>query len=191
MAAKFDEMCAFLGALREQHTIIGNDAYRAAFYMGKTGDKGFAVARFEFVKAAGVDQTGDYFADVVGHARVGRDQPEDFIGVIGRIFRGLPAYRVWFGAVQGTHRIARQGQRVGIIFGQIVGHTAEACMHIAAAKVFGRHHFASGGLDQRRPGQKYSPLIAHDDRDIRHGRNVSAPGGARPHDHGYLWDALG
>ena len=80
---------------------------------------------------------------------------------------------------------------MGVVVGQVVGHAGEAGVHIAAAEVLGRHHFAGGGLHQGRAAQEDGALVLHDDGFIAHGRHIGAACRARAHHHRNLRNALG
>ena len=62
-------------------------------------------------------------------------------------------------------------------------------MHVGAAEVFRRHHFAGGRLHQRRPGEEDGALPFHDDGLVAHRRHVGAARGAGAHHAGDLRDA--
>ncbi len=190
LAAQFDEMRALDRGLAEQHAVAGDDPDRAAFDMGEARHQRLAEARLEFVQPRAVDDARDHLADVVGGTQVGGDHAENLLGVIGRGFGALPLNGRGFGAVEVAHRPAGEGQGMGVIFRQIVGNAGKAGVDIATAQIFGADDLAGGGPDQRRAGEEDRALVAHDDRDVRHGRHVSSPGGAGTHDHRDLRDAL-
>ena len=77
-----------------------------------------------------------------------------------------------------------------VVLGQMVGDAGDARMHVAAAEVFGRDHFAGRGLHQRRAAEKDGALVLDDDRLVAHRRHVGAAGGARAHHDGDLRNAL-
>ena len=123
LRTQFDEMRAFLGGFREQDAIVGNDTDGAAFHMGETADQRLAKARLEFVEAAAIDHPHDDFADVIGRAQIGGDNAQHLGRIIGRVFGRLPLHIHRGRAVQPGHGASCQGQRVGVILGQIVGNT--------------------------------------------------------------------
>ena len=93
--------------------------------------------------------------------------------------------------VEVFYTIAGDLQRVLIIFSVMVGNTGDLAVHISATQVLGTDHFTGRGFHQRRAGQKDGALVAHDDRFIRHGRNVGATGGTQAHYYRDLRNALG
>ena len=78
---------------------------------------------------------------------------------------------------------------MGIILGQIIGHTRQPRMHIAAAQIFGADHLAGRSFHQGGAGQKDRALILHDDRDIRHRWHIGPACRARAHDDSDLRNA--
>ncbi len=72
----------------------------------------------------------------------------------------------------------------------MVGHAGQARVHIATTQVFGAHHLARSGFDQRWATQKDGALVLDDDGLVAHGRHIRAARSARAHDHRDLRDAL-
>ncbi len=64
-------------------------------------------------------------------------------------------------------------------------------MYLGAPQGFCADLLAGGGLDQRWPRQKEGGLLPDHDRLVRHGGHIGAAGGAEPHHHRQLGDALG
>ena len=85
---------------------------------------------------------------------------------------------------------ARDGQRVQIVFGVVVGHARDAGVDVGAAQVLGADLFAGRGFDQRRAADEDRARAFDDDRLVAHRRHVGAAGGTRAHDHGHLGDAV-
>ena len=84
--AELDEVRRLERRLGEQHAVVGDDADRVAVERARSPVTSVgAVARLELGEAAAVDQPRDHLADVVGLARVARDDAVD----LGRIVRGL------------------------------------------------------------------------------------------------------
>ena len=117
--------------------------------------------------------------------------PYSSVGIVVRVF-GHGA-----GSARQLHRaqildgVAQDLQRVGVVVGQVVGHAADARVHVAAAQFLGRHLFAGGRLDQRRPAQEDRALLLDDDHFVAHRRHVGAAGGARSEHRAQLRDAQG
>ncbi len=190
LGAEFDEVGAFEGRFAEQDAVVGDDTDRVAVNAGKAADQRRAVARLEFVEIGAVDDAGDDFADVEGLLAVGRDDAVQFFGGEERLDGCGQRHRRGLFPVQILDDAARDGQRVGIVFGQMIDDAGNARMHIGAAEVFGRHDFAGRRLDQRRAAEKDRALVLDDDRLVAHRRHVGAAGRARTHDGGDLRNAL-
>ena len=73
--------------------------------------------------------------------------------------------------------IAGDAECVVVVLGKMVGHAADAGMHIGTAKRFGIDHFAGGGFYQWRAAEKDRALILDDHRFIAHRRHISTAGG--------------
>ena len=93
------------------------------------------------------------------------------------------------GPVQVGHDPAHLGQGVCIVLGQMIGHAADARVHVRPAQIFGRDDFPRRRLHQRRPGQKNGTLLLDDDRLVRHRGHIGAARGAGAHHRGDLRDA--
>ena len=139
LAAELDEVRRLERRLGEQHAVVGDDADRVAVDAREAGDQRRAVARLELVEAAAVDEAGDHLADVVGLARVARDDAVELGGVVG----GLLGRRR--GAQRGRRRhrpsvgedLARDRERVGVVVGEVVGDAGDARVDVAAAELLG------------------------------------------------------
>ena len=79
LAAELDEMRALQRAFGKQHAVVGDDADRHAVEMREAGDQRGAVILLELVELRAVDDAGDHLADVIGLARVLRDDAVDLI----------------------------------------------------------------------------------------------------------------
>ena len=83
--------------------------------------------------AAAVDDAGDDLADVEGVLRVVADDPVQLLGIV---VRSLGSVAGGPGRLDGTEildDVPDETQRVGVVVGQVVGHAADARVHIAAA----------------------------------------------------------
>ena len=83
----------------------------------------------------------------------------------------------------------RERQRVAVVLGVIIGDAGFSRVHVGAAEILGRDHFAGRGLHQRRAAEKNGALVAHDDGLVRHRRHIGAARGAGAHHHRDLRDA--
>ena len=79
---------------------------------------------------------------------------------------------------------------MGVVFGEVVGHTRESRVDVGAAEILGRHLLAGRGLHERRTAEEDGAGAVDDDRFVRHRRDVGAARGARAHDDRNLRDAL-
>ena len=93
--------------------------------------------------------------------------------------------------VAGRNDLPRQRQRVGVVGCQIVRHARHSAVHVSTTQALGVHLFPGSRFYQRWPTQKDRPLIAHNDRLVTHGRDVSTASSAGSHDDGDLRDAPG
>jgi hypothetical protein len=174
LAAQLDEVRALQGRLAEQDAVVGDDAHRHAFDVGKAGDQRGAKARLELVELGAIDDAGNDLAHVKGLAGVGGDHTVQLFCCIFRSYRRTNAGARGLFLIQVGDRAAGNGQRMQVVLRQMVGHAGEARVHIATAQVFGRHHLAGGGLHQRRATQKDGALVLDDDGLVAHGRHIGA-----------------
>ena len=189
LAAKLDEMRALQGRFGEQHAVIGDNPHRHAIDAGKTADQSGAVACLELIEIRTIDQPRDNLAHIIGNARIGGNDAQNFLRVIKRCSTIAARDKLTLLTVEIGGNGARNLQCMGVVIGQMVGHAGKPCVHVTTAEIFRRHHFAGCSLHQRRTGQKDRALIAHDHRLVAHGRHVSTACRARPHDHGDLRNA--
>ncbi len=80
---------------------------------------------------------------------------------------------------------------MSVVQGVVIRDPRDPGMHLGAAQLLGRHHFAGGRLHQRRASQEDRALALDDDRLIGHRRHVRAARGARAHHAGDLRNAGG
>ncbi len=190
LIAQLYEVRALQRRFGEQDAVVGDDADRVAVDVSEAGNQRGAVARLEFLELRTVDQARDDLADLERVARVvGQDAVDVFDRVGGR--GRCPAVQpIRAGPVEVRHDVARDGQGVRVVFGEVIGDAGQAGMHIGAAERFGVDFFTGGGLDQRRPTEKDGALFLDDHGLVAHRRHVGAAGGARAHDHGDLGNVL-
>jgi hypothetical protein len=89
------------------------------------------------------------------------------------------------------HDAARDGQRIGVVLGQMVGHAARAAVHQCAPQCLRVDYLACGGIHQLRAAQEHRTLVAHDHQFVAKRRDVGAAGRRRAEDEGDLRDPLG
>ncbi|GBF25295.1 hypothetical protein MnTg02_00325 [bacterium MnTg02] len=80
-------MSAFESAFRKQHTITRNNANGHAMNVGKAADQCAPVPRLKLIEAGAVHEACNDFANFVGRAQIRRDNPHEFVRVIGGLFR--------------------------------------------------------------------------------------------------------
>src|SRR5262249_23457766 len=158
LRAEFHEVSALEGRFREQHTVVGNNADGDAMEMRKAADQRRPIACLEFIEARAVDDTGNDFAHIVGHAQVGRDDTCDFRGIEQwRLTRwALAAARL--GSIEIGDSAPRERQRMRVIARKMVRDAGEPCVHVATAEILRRNDLAGRGLDQRWASEKDRPL---------------------------------
>ncbi|ENN86135.1 hypothetical protein RHSP_33009 [Rhizobium freirei PRF 81] len=191
LRAKFDEMRAFQRRLREEHAVIGDDANGNAVDMGEAADQRRAVARLEFIEAGAVHHAGYDFAHIIGRAQVGRNDAEDFFGIVERRLRRAKLDAVRLAAIEIGDHLPGERKRMGIVARQMIGDAGKARMDIAAAEILGRDHLPRRRLDERRTGEKDRPLLLDDDGFVGHSRHIGAACRAGAHDDGNLRNAGG
>ena len=191
LATELDKMRALLGRFGEQNPVVGDDPHRTALHMRKTSDQCLAIAWLKFIKARAVHRARNHFANVIRRAQIRGNNAKNLFGVIGRLLARLPVHAHGPLTVQMAHGTTRQRQSMRIIFCEVIRHTREARMHIPATQVFSCDNLARRRLYQGGACQEDCPLLFNNDGHIRHGRHISAPSRARPHNHGNLRNALG
>ena len=184
-------MRAFQRGFRKQNAVVGDDADRVSVNTGESADQCRAIKSLELVEVRCIDDPGDDFADVVGNATIRRYDPVELGRIVKRRLRRLRQQCRRLGASQMPQGTARDAERIRIVHGHMIRDPGGAAMDVGATELLRTHFFPGGCLHQRRAGQKYGALAAHDDALVGHGRDVGAARGARSHDHGDLGDALG
>ena len=157
--------------------------------MGKAGDQRFAVTWLEFLQYRTIHHPGDDLAHVYRHAGIDGGECVQLARIKQR--RAGRATRHGGRGGQGGHDAAGNGQRILVIFGEVIGDAGNARVHITAAQILGGHFLAGGGLHQWRPAEEDRALVFHDDRFIRHRRHIGATRGATAQHGGDLRDAIG
>ena len=157
--------------------------------MRETADQRRTKAGLELMELRAIDDAGDDLAHIKRLARVHRDHPIQLARLVFRRLRRLHHARGRLGAIEGDCDLTHQRQCVQIVLRQVIGHTGQAGVHVAAAEVLGADHLAGGGLHQRRTTEKNSALVLDDDGLVTHGGHIGAACGARPHHHRHLRDA--
>ena len=187
--AQLDEVRALERGLGEQDAVVRDDPDRMAVQPGEAGDQRRPVERLELGEPAAVDQPGDHVADVVGRARVGRDDLVHRRRVVQRLLGGLDVPRPGAARPERADDLPDDLQRVRVVVGQVVGDAADPAVQVAAPELLGGDHLAGRRLHQRRAAEEDRALLADDHALVAHRRHVRAAGRARPEDGGDLRDA--
>ena len=182
-------MCALQAAFAEENTIVSDHANRIAMDPRKAGHEGRAITGLEFVQLAGVDDARDDLAHIELLPRIAWHNTVQLARIVAWRARSQDVPRGVFPGRHVRHNAARDGQRVGIIFGVVIGDARDAGVHVRPAEVFGAHVFTGGGLDQRRPADEDRAGAFDDDRFVAHRGHVCAARGTRAHDHRHLGQA--
>ena len=157
----------------------------------KAGQQGVAVHRLEFLEPAVIDETRQNLARVGRDFGVAADDAVNLARIEARRHRRLtrPA---WLGLLtQVPYDFTRDGQRVAVIFGNVIGDAADAAMHLGTAQRLGIHRLAGGGKGQLGTAEVHIALLLDNHRLVAQRRDVGATRRARPHHHGNLLDAFG
>ena len=133
LAAQLDEVRSFLRRLGKQDAVVGDDAHRHALDMGEAAHQGAAKTWFEFMQLRAVHHPRNDFTHVIGLAGVGGNHAMQLLHVEKRRTGFLHRQLNVFASIQARHSLAGQGNRVGIVVGQMVGHARQTGVHIAAA----------------------------------------------------------
>ena len=81
--------------------------------------------------------------------------------------------------MQIAHDVARDPQRIAVVFGEVVAEAGNAGVHLGAAEFFFGGDFAGRGLQQRRPGQERAGAAAHHHDVVGQSGLIGAAGGRR------------
>ena len=139
-------------------------------------------------KRAAVDDPAQDLAHVPGGARADRDDVEDLLGVACRRPRLDPLPGRRRGRRQGGDDFAQDLERLGVVFGEVVGDAGLAGVDVAAAELLRGHLLPGRRLHQRRAAEEDRPLVADDHGLVAHRRHVGAAGRAGAHHRRQLRD---
>jgi hypothetical protein len=89
-------MSTFLGSLREEHTLVGNDADRMSIEMAETCEQSRTVALLELMESAPVEHSGEDSLHVDVALVVDRDDTVELMGWEERLFCNDSVVRVLF-----------------------------------------------------------------------------------------------
>jgi hypothetical protein len=149
-----------------------------------TGWPDWRVIRLELSIVARIENAEDDFFDVVGQAVVLRKHAVDVVGGTRGRLAGGTACPTRCGQI--AEALADARQAFGIVFGHVVGHTADRGVQPRAAYGFGIDHLAGCALYEIRPAQAHEArAFDHDDVIAKRGK-ISAAGNAGTHHRGNL-----
>ena len=172
--------------IREQDPIVGENTDRQPVDPCETRDDGASEPRLELVQPGAVGDTGDYFANIVRRPEVAGYHAVQLFRVVERILR-LNRIHARAGArTEAADDLPRKGKGMGIVLGQMVGHTGKPRMKVSASEVLGRNALSGRRLDQGRAAKEDRALVPDDHGLVRHGRYIRASCGAGPEYHGDL-----
>ena len=191
LVAQLDEVRAFLGGFRVQHTVVSENAHRVAVDAGKAAHQGGAVTGFEFVQFRAVDHACNQLTGRHGLAGGGGDDTVQLLRVVGRGLHGQALYLIRFVPVQVGDALARQLEGMGFVFGQVIRHTGLFTVQVGTPQIFGSDHLAGGRFYQWWAGQEDGGLFFHHDHFVGHGGHISAAGGAGTEHYTDLRNATG
>ena len=154
-------MRRLVGAGHVERAVVGDDADRLAFDAGVAADRGGAVIGAELEEVGIVDEARDRLPHVDRALVIHRHDAEQFFGVVAR--RLERALRAGFGRSQSRlrHDLARDPQRVAVVFGEVVAEPGDRGVHLGAAEFFFGRDLAGRGFQQRRPGEEGPRAAAH------------------------------
>src|SRR5690606_32108058 len=135
LVAELDELRGLGGAFGVDRAVIPDQPDRLALDAGLAADRRTAPGRLEIGEIAGIDQTRDHLAYVIGLAVIDRQDAAKLVDVVGGRPRGL--LRQSRGALapgQALADLARDADRIGIVLGEIFRNTADMGVHLAAAE---------------------------------------------------------
>ncbi len=141
--------------------------------------------------AGAVDDAGDDLVHVVGDPRVGGDHVVQRLrGLLG-FDGGLDVPRPLRPGTEGGGDVAHDAECVAVVLGEMVGHTRDLRVQVAAAEFLCGDHLTGRSLHERGAAEEDGALVPDDDGFVAHRGHVGAAGGARPEHRGDLRNALG
>eukprot|EP00350_Pseudokeronopsis_sp_OXSARD2_P007405 CAMPEP_0170555606 /NCGR_PEP_ID=MMETSP0211-20121228/13493_1 /TAXON_ID=311385 /ORGANISM="Pseudokeronopsis sp., Strain OXSARD2" /LENGTH=146 /DNA_ID=CAMNT_0010865549 /DNA_START=382 /DNA_END=822 /DNA_ORIENTATION=+ len=96
LRAHLHKVSSFVGAFREEDSIIGNDPYWMTVQVSKATDQGGAITLFELVEATAIKQSGKDRPHREGSFVVHLDESIELVLVIEGLFRHDLVVRVLF-----------------------------------------------------------------------------------------------
>ncbi len=184
LAHLLDEVGGLVGPGHVDGAVVADEAHLVPFDARLHAQRGRTVQGLELQQLRAVGQPRHDLAHVHRLAQGFGHEGQQVVGRVQR--RGGHHQRcpVGEGGAQLPHHLARHAQRLPVVLGQMLAQTRHACVHLGAAQLFFGRDLASGGLEQRRPGQKSARATAHHDDNVAQARHVSATGRARTVLHG-------
>ena len=119
-------------------------------------------------------------------AQVRRHQAQQFLGVVARRAVGPGGHRGGMAVPLDVGQdLARDAQRVAIVFGQVVAQSGDRGVHLGAAELLLGGDLAGGCLQQRGAGKKGARAPAHEHDVVRQTGLVGPASGRRAVGHGH------
>ena len=143
--------------------------------VGEARDQRLAVERLELVQGGVVDEAGNDLAHVEGRAGIAREHAVDLARIEARRLHRLAHHALTAAHMEMAYDVARNGESLLVVLGEMINHARSARMHIATAEGFSVDFLTGCRLNQGRTTKENRALLAHDHRLVAHGRDVSAP----------------
>ena len=168
LVAQLDKLRSLAGALGRDGAVVADHADGAALDVQVAADSVGIELGLEVEEIGRVGQARENFAHVIGIFRVVGDQAQQVLDGVQRLcvsFFGLHLQPII--PRQRADNLACDAHAIGIVFRQVFGGSGGLRMHLGAAQFFIAGHFAGGGFQQRRPGEKQLGLAAHHHHVVR------------------------
>src|ERR1051326_8332546 len=188
LVAQLDEMRRLQRRLGEEHAVVRKDADFVAEDAREAGDDRRGVALLELLEARAVDDARDPLAHVVRPADVARDDAVDLARIEERLLRLDARLRLLLVEPKVLDDVPHDGDRIVVILGEVIRHSADARMHVGAAELLRRHLLARRRFHERRSAEENRAGAFDDHGFVRHRRHVRAARRARAHHRGDLRD---
>ena len=192
LVAQLDKLRGLARALWGDGAVIADHSHGAPLDMQMGADGVGVELALEFQQVGTVGQARQDFAHVIGLFRVIGDQPQQLFNRVQRFAIGA-WWRVRQAIIPGqqAHNFTHDAHAVGIVLGQVLSGAGGLRVHLRTPQFFIGGDFASGGLEQRWPGEEQLGLAAHHHHVIRQARLIRTTGRGRAVHHGDLRQAHG
>src|SRR5258708_8201396 len=128
-------------ALRKKNAIIRNDTYWIAHKPGEAAYQSRTIEFLEFVEAAAIDKTSNYFAYVITLAAIYWDDAREFVRIVTWGFGCSNVPGNVFATVKISDNAAADGQGMFIIPRIVSSNIGDLAMDVGAPQVYSAHLF--------------------------------------------------